>query len=89
MMLTEFFDEIDELTKIDWKIIKSNQWSDTEEDGDRKRRRQAEFLVHNRFPTNLILGIGVYSDDVKEKVEQMLEESGEEIRVKVIPNWYY
>lgn len=44
--LSDFFDDLDDLNKIDWKIMKAAYWADTNEDGDRKRRRQAEFLVH-------------------------------------------
>lgn len=36
-------------------------WNDTPEDGDRKRRRQAEFLVYTSLPWRLIEEIGVIS----------------------------
>ena len=47
---TDFFDRLDDLDKVDWKIMKSKYWNDTDEDPDRKRRRRAEYLVHQLFP---------------------------------------
>jgi hypothetical protein len=37
-------------------------WRNTDEDGDRKRRRAAEFLVYNFFPFSLVTGIATYDD---------------------------
>src|ERR1051326_1675326 len=46
MDFSEFFMDIAHLDRVDWKIMQEQHWHDTNEDGDRKRRRQAEFLVH-------------------------------------------
>ena len=89
MALTEFYDSLDDLDKIDWDLMKSNRWNDIETDMNRKWRRQAEFLVHNHFPIDLIAGIGVMSDRIKNEVEEILKASNIEIKVAVLPNWYY
>ena len=89
MALTEFYESLDDLDKVDWDLMKSDRWNDTENDMNRKGRRQAEFLVHNRFPVKLIAGIGVMSDRIKNEVEAILKASNVEISVKVLPNWYY
>lgn len=47
MTFTDFFDDLNDLGAIDWDVMKSRYWNDTDEDNDRKRRRQAEFLVRN------------------------------------------
>jgi ssDNA thymidine ADP-ribosyltransferase, DarT len=47
MSYSSFYNDLNALDDaIDWNVMKTNYWADTEEDGDRKRRRQAEFLVH-------------------------------------------
>jgi hypothetical protein len=46
MVLTDFFEEIGDLDHIDWDLMSSRYWYDTAEDPDRKRRRQAEFLIY-------------------------------------------
>ncbi len=89
MMLTEFYESLNELDKIDWELMKAEYWNDTEDDINRKWRRQAEFLVHNHFPVELIAGIGVISEEIKSDVEEILKTSGKEITVAVLPQWYY
>src|ERR1017187_11004603 len=42
MRFTEFFDDLADLSKVDWDIMEAKYWSDTSDDNDRKRRRQAE-----------------------------------------------
>jgi len=50
MQITQFFDNLADLDKVDWQIMKAKYWKDIDIDNDRKRRRQAEFLVHEVFP---------------------------------------
>lgn len=89
MMLTDFFNDKKDLDKIDWEIMNSRYWNDTAEDGDRKRRRQAEFLLHQFLPVTAILGIGVYDIAVKNEVDEELSKSGAQTPVKVFQYWYY
>lgn len=49
MDISRFFTDLKNLDQIDWAIMQATIWRDTLQDGDRKRRRQAEFLVHNFF----------------------------------------
>jgi ssDNA thymidine ADP-ribosyltransferase, DarT len=89
MALTEFYENLGDLDKIDWDLMKSKHWNDIETDMNRKWRRQAEFLVHNRFPVDLIAGIGVLSERIKTEVEKILRAANIEIKVAVLPTWYY
>ena len=62
--LTTFHANLDGLDlNVDWAIMKARIWSDTAEDGDRMRRRMAEFLVHQEVPLEVMVGIGTYDDD--------------------------
>lgn len=77
------------LGEVDWDVIPLRQWSNTVQDPDRKRRKQAEFLVHDVFPFELVQRIGVYSHTVKLQVEQVLEDLELEVPVSVEFDWYY
>ena len=89
MNLSEFFDELDDLDKIDWEIMKETYWADTDEDGDRKRRRQAEFLVHRFVPWRLIARIGVFDMAMAEHVTEILGDVAAKPLVTVERGWYY
>ncbi|WP_415878963.1 DUF4433 domain-containing protein [Methylomonas sp. TEB] len=91
MQVSEFYNDEADLNKIDWPLMKAKLWKDTDEDPDRKRRRQAEFLLHRRCPWSLISGIAVFDEAMKSRVESLLDDlkPAHLPRVKVLPAWYY
>ncbi|MFD2679326.1 type II toxin-antitoxin system toxin DNA ADP-ribosyl transferase DarT [Bacillus seohaeanensis] len=88
MGFTDFFKKLKDLNKINWDVMESRFWFDTEEDPDRKRRRQAEFLVHNLVPLDLVLGFAVKNEGMKRKVEDAIHKYNFNKPV-AIRNWYY
>lgn len=90
MTFTEFFDDLKYLDDaIDWDVMEARYWKDTNEDNDRKRRRQAEFLVRNFFPWQLITEIGVINSTIKSQAEKILQNFTHKPSVIVRKNRYY
>lgn len=89
MMISDFYADLSHLDQIDWEIMRAIIWRDTNEDGDRKRRRQAEFLVHQCFPWPMITEIGVISSRVAEDVNSILDGHEHRPMVVVHRDWYY
>jgi len=89
MAYSEFYDDLDVLERIDWNVMKSKLWYDTEVDPNRKCKRQAEFLVHRSFPWNLIQEIGVMKHSVQSEVRQILQQVNDFTPVNVYADWYY
>lgn len=89
MYNSQFYDDLVDLDKIDWNIMEERYWANTDEDPDRKRRRQAEFLVYEFFPWKLITHIGVMTTQIQEKVAQIVRTSSHQPNIQVHPNWYY
>lgn len=89
MAMTSFYDHTHDLEKVDWDVMKSRYWNDTEDDPDRKRRRQAEFLIHQACPISSLLGIVVKTDKTLEKVKALIESAKLELEVIEKPNWYF
>jgi hypothetical protein len=89
MQPNQFFESAEDLTKIDWALMGSTMWNDTDADPKRKWRRQAEFLVHNSFPVALFEGIGVISPTVKSEVERILIAAGCGVDVTIRRDWYF
>lgn len=87
--LTNFYIDPSDLDKLDWSVMNATYWHDILTDGDRKRRRQAEFLVHRFFPLQLVDQISVISELAKTLVEQTLLNSGHQLVVNIRKDWYY
>jgi len=88
---TRWFDEIRDLEKVDWDAVYARQWNDTLNDMDRQRRKQAEFLVYESCPWELIETIGVLNSRMKQRVEKILDEYPESMHhpVTIHSDWYY
>ncbi len=89
MDISDFYGDLANLNRIDWEIMKATFWRDTNEDNDRKRRRQAEFLVHHALPWQLITEIGVISAKVAVSVTAVLATAAHRPTVAVHRDWYY
>jgi len=88
---TSWFDNLNDLDNVDWDTAYCNWWRDTVDDMDRQRRKQAEFLVHQRCGWELIQEIGVLNDVAKARVEGILGQFAPAMRrpVAIRRNWYY
>lgn len=89
MAFSEFFEDLADLARIDWKIVEATYWRDTDADMDRKRRRQAEFLVHEFFPWALVAKIGVINDAMAQEVNRIVVGQRHNLEVRVERSWYY
>lgn len=86
---TQFSDDLNDLGIVDWEIMKARYWDDTDDDNDRKRRRQAEFLVHQFCPWTLITEIGVINNTIMSEVIQILQSFNQQTPVRVYSSWYF
>jgi len=87
--VTQFYDKLDNLNQVDWPLIRYWSWKNTEADPDRKRRKQAEVLVHRSVPWNWMDTIGVASEAMARQVRQVLDETGVEHRPRVaVVSWF-
>ena len=77
------FNTYEGLSYIDWRVIASNSWFDTEADPDRKRRKQAELLVYKSLPFNMVPGIATFSEIACDKVKGIVEDVNKSIKVFV------
>ncbi|GIF77340.1 type II toxin-antitoxin system toxin DNA ADP-ribosyl transferase DarT [Asanoa siamensis] len=76
-------------TMVDWPLMMAERWSNAQDDMDRQRRRQAEFLVHDALPTQLIRWIATYSDQHRSQAGRLISGHPLAERIIVRPKWYY
>lgn len=89
MAISSFYKELSKLDQIDWNIMEATWWNDTDADGDRKRRRQAEFLVYQFFPWGLIEKIGVKNEGMAREVRAIVSGLKHRPVVTIQEKWYY
>lgn len=79
----EFRKRREELETLSWKSIQAMYWQDC------KSAKQAEFLVHQLLPWDLVERVGVRSSNIKREVEAVLAQAQHRPPVEVLPGWYY
>jgi hypothetical protein len=84
-----FFNDLADLGEVDLALMTETWWYDTDEYPDRKRRRQAEFLVWNKVPLENIRGIVAMNEEKCVEVFATLKSHGIEMPCKSRPSWYY
>ena len=87
--LSRFFDKEEDLKEVDWSMVKARDWADNMNDNDRKRRKQAEFLVRGELELQSLLCIGVYNEATKSKILTIFTENNYTCPVILRPTWYY
>ncbi|MFH1020846.1 MAG: DUF4433 domain-containing protein [Pseudomonadota bacterium] len=92
--LTNWYDDLSQLDKVDWDMVYERYWADktdTLENMDRQRRKQAEFLICDFCPWDLIDEIAVINQRIKFEVEGVLANFSVDIHrpVAIRRDWYY
>ncbi|MCG8654876.1 DUF4433 domain-containing protein [Yimella sp. NH-Cas1] len=72
---------------VEWPLMKERMWNNTAERPDRKERRMAEALVHQRLPVECIVEIVAPTASVAAEARAML--GSLDVPVAVRPEWYF
>ncbi len=83
--LAKFFGRTDHLPEINWPAIASNDFRDMVA----KEGKQAEFLVYESFPWQLVDRVGACNDRAASEVRQAIGPSHKRPQVSVERGWYY
>lgn len=86
---TNWFDDLNDLSKVDWKAVYLDYWADDINDMDRQRRKQAEFLVYRFCPWQIVQEIYVLNQTVVQRVENILNKYKNNCRISIKPEFYY
>lgn len=89
--LTAFFNNLEDLDKVDWTVVDLPFWTSSEEYPDRMRRKQAEFLVKTYVPLSCLSGIIVLNKAAKDRAEEMMRVAGVSLPIYIDTNrkYYY
>jgi hypothetical protein len=81
----DFYKTVEQLAEVNWDAVRATDFREPKI----KESKQAEFLVYNSVPWELVETIGVKDDEVKRRVEEALEDVEHSPRVVVKPEWYF
>ena len=87
--ITTFYNDLDDLGEVNWNIVGARYWSNTEDDFDKMRTKQAEFLVKEYVPVNCISAIVTFNNTSASIVKEILERLNLDIKVVVNPGGHY
>lgn len=83
--LADFYCDLNQLDEINWNAIGTNQW----QDALIKEGKQAEFLLHDWFPWELVESIGVQNNATLALAQAAVNEADHRPTVQVRTSWYY
>lgn len=82
---TDFSSRIEDLHQIDWTSVAATDFRATTV----QEAKQAEFLMHESFPWELVSRIGVLSVSVQAKVQAILATGTHQPSVEIKKPWYF
>ncbi len=80
-----FYRDVADLDEIDWRAVQARDFRDPVV----REGKQAEFLMHEWFPWELVECIGVIDAPRAEQAAEAIREAAHQPLVRVEPGWYY
>lgn len=85
----EFFNDLVELVRIDWAILRRRDFQRDPNDPGKMERYQAEALVHRHLPVNALAGLACHGKLQERRLAAELEKTGQPLTIAVKPGWYF
>lgn len=86
---TNFYNDLRDLPKIDWHILQHRDFARDQNDPRKMERYQAEALVHKHLPVTALLGIVCYTDRIRLKIQDEVDQRQLQLKVFSKPGWYF
>lgn len=82
---TQFRDRLDQLDQVNWPAVNARDFRDP----DAKEGKQAEFLIHESFPWELVRRIGVLDRAIAQQVSNAMHGAAHRPVVEIRADWYF
>lgn len=82
---TQFRSRLNQLSEVNWPAVAANDFRSA----DIKEGKQAEFLMHESFPWDLVERIGVISPGMAQQVANAMKGHAHRPQVEIKREWYY
>lgn len=81
--------DLAQLDEINWDAVNARKWSGSDIGASVKEGKQAEFLLEEQFPWDLVERIGVCSIITYHQVSRLLDGKTHRPGLEILPEWYY
>ncbi|SRR5258708_13719831 len=88
LQLAEFSSDLNELGRVDWKILQARDFKRNPNDLGKVERYQAEALIYERMPVDALMGIICYGEPQRQHVAALAEQRAAKLEIKAMPGWY-
>lgn len=85
----EFFTSLDDLDRIDWAGLRSQDFSNDVNDPEKTERYQAEALVYRHLPVDMLESVVCYDDQQKAHLVRWATEFGANVRISASRRIYF
>jgi hypothetical protein len=82
---TEFYSSLEQLDQINWDAVRASDFRDSLV----KEGKQAEFLIYDTFPWQLVERIGVIDSEISIQIAPIVEQANHQPEILVQRNWYF
>lgn len=82
---TPFHADVAALDQLNWPAIAERDFRSA----DVKEAKQSEFLVHDRFPWELVRRIGVRDNAIAARAHEAMQHAAHRPPIEIQPSWYY
>jgi len=80
-----FYNDLEKLSEVDWQAVEARDFRNPQI----KEGKQAEFLIEEFFDFSCIQEIGVYNNDIGQRVRQVIDDTDYTLEVRTHKDWYY
>lgn len=81
--ITAFYNNVDDMSNLDWDTIPLRVWRNTLDDMDRQRKKEAEFLIKDFAPVECIWKIYVFNENSRQRIQQIVDNLSLNIEVRI------
>jgi len=85
----KYFSRLDQLNEIDWLPLQERNFKRNPDNPEQFERYQAEALIFKHMPVIALKGVICYANEVKLDLEKQVKDRGLNLRIEVIPGWYF
>jgi hypothetical protein len=82
---TQFRSNLQDLGDVDWAAVDARNFQPQEV----KEGKQAEFLLYDSFPWDLVDRVGVKSQSGSQRVAQAMHGALHRPKIEILPEWYF